>query len=120
MFEELVDRDFVTYDFQHKDLSHVFAVNAPNLTDVFERDRLDTEIFCTGLFASKKGLFTDQMLSELLTSLQAGDAEILYHHAPDQTNFELYGDEIGHQGYEPGQNASGGCSHRLLRHLFSL
>ncbi|MGD1865959.1 MAG: Npun_R2821/Npun_R2822 family protein [Phormidesmis sp.] len=84
IFDSLDEHAFVTYDFQYKDLSHVFNVDAPNLTDVFERSRLDTEIFCAGLFASKKGTFTDTMLNELLASLQAGDAEILYYHGPDQ------------------------------------
>lgn len=96
LFDSLDDYDFVTYDFQYKDLSHVFAVDAPNLTDVFERDRLNTEIFCAGLFASKKGLFTDQMLSNLLTSLKAGEAEILYYNGPDQSilNYMVMKSEI--------------------------
>lgn len=85
LFDSLDNCDFVTYDFQYKDLSHVFAVDAPNLTAVFERDRLQTEIFCAGLFASKKGLFTDPMLADLLDSLRAGDAEILYYNGPDQS-----------------------------------
>ncbi|MEL6938618.1 MAG: Npun_R2821/Npun_R2822 family protein [Cyanobacteria bacterium J06598_1] len=84
IFDSLDEHDFVTYDFQYKDLSHVFDVKAPGLTDVFECDRLETEIFCAGLFASKKGAFTDQMLADLLDTLQAGDAEILYFHGPDQ------------------------------------
>jgi len=85
LFDSLDEHAFVTYDFQYKDLSHVFNVDAPTLTDIFERDRLDTEIFCAGLFASKKGTFTEAMLSGLLTTLQAGDADILYHHGPDQS-----------------------------------
>ena len=85
LFDSLDKYDFVTYDFQYKDLSHVFAADAPGLTDVFGRDRLDTEIFCAGLFASKKGLFTDDMLSNLLNSLSAGDAKILYYNGPDQS-----------------------------------
>lgn len=84
LFDSLDEHAFVTYDFQYKDLSHVYNVDAPNLTDVFERDRLNTEIFCAGLFASKKGTFTEAMLQELLASLQAGNADILYHHGPDQ------------------------------------
>ncbi|MGB3572239.1 MAG: Npun_R2821/Npun_R2822 family protein [Phormidesmis sp.] len=85
LFDSLDEHTFVTYDFQYKDLSHVYDVNASNLTDVFGRDRLETEIFCAGLFASKKGAFTDQMLNELLASLQAKDAEILYFNGPDQS-----------------------------------
>ena len=84
IFESLEQHDFVTYDFQYKDLSHVFDINASKLTAVFDQQRLETEIFCAGMFASKKGAFTDEMLSDLLRSLQAGDAEILYFNGPDQ------------------------------------
>ena len=84
LFNSLDEHDFVTYDFQYKDLSHVFDINAPNLNKVFSPRRLETEIFCAGLFASKKGVFTDEMLNELLEHLQAGDAEILYFNGPDQ------------------------------------
>lgn len=85
LFDSLGESDFVTYDFQYKDLSHVYDVNAFGLTDVFERDRLEAEIFCAGLYASKKGIFTDKMLAELLGQLQAGDADILYFNGPDQS-----------------------------------
>ena len=85
LFESLEEHDFVTYDFQYKDLSHVFDVSAFNLTDVFDQTRLETEIFCAGMFASKKGIFTDEMLNQLLASLQASDAEILYFNGPDQS-----------------------------------
>jgi hypothetical protein len=85
LFNSLDNHDFVTYDFQYKDLSHVYDVNSQKLTDVFGRDRLETEIFCAGLYASKKGVFTDEMLAELLAHLQAGDADILYANGPDQS-----------------------------------
>lgn len=85
LFDSLDEHDFVTYDFQYKDLSHVYDVNAKSLTAVFERDRLETEIFCAGLYASKKGAFTDEMLADLLAHLQAGDADILYANGPDQS-----------------------------------
>jgi len=84
LFDSLANHDFVAYDFQYKDLSHVYDINAFTLTDVFSQQRLDTEIFCAGLYASKKGTFTDDMLDELLTHLRAGDAEILYFNGPDQ------------------------------------
>lgn len=85
LFDSLDDYDFVTYDFQYKDLSHVFDVNAQMLNEVFESDRLATEIFCAGLYASKKGAFTDAMLADLLTHLRAGEAAILYSNGPDQS-----------------------------------
>jgi len=84
LFDSLADHDFVAYDFQYKDLSHVYDINAFGLTDVFSQQRLNTEIFCAGLYASKKDIFTDGMLDELLTHLRAGDAEILYFNGPDQ------------------------------------
>ena len=85
LFDSLDECDFVTYDFQYKDLTHVYDVTSDRLSEVFERDRLETEIFCAGLYASKKGIFTDQMLADLLSSLQAGDADILYANGPDQS-----------------------------------
>jgi hypothetical protein len=85
LFDSLEEHDFVTYDYQYKDLSHVFDVSSERLEDVFGRDRLETEIFCAGLYASKKGLFTDHMLEALLTSLEGGDSEILYFNGPDQS-----------------------------------
>ncbi|MEL7143156.1 MAG: Npun_R2821/Npun_R2822 family protein [Cyanobacteria bacterium J06643_4] len=84
-FERLDSHDFVTYDFQYKDLSHVFDVTSDRSEDVFGRDRLSAEIFCAGLFASKKGTFTDPMLEHLLASLKEGDAEMLYFNGPDQS-----------------------------------
>ncbi|MBE9060811.1 sugar transferase [cf. Phormidesmis sp. LEGE 11477] len=85
LFDSLDDHDFVTYDYQYKDLSHVFDVSSRRLPDVFESDRLETEIFCAGLYAAKAGLFTDELLTELAEQLEAGDSEILYFNGPDQT-----------------------------------
>ncbi|MEO0647447.1 MAG: Npun_R2821/Npun_R2822 family protein [Cyanobacteria bacterium J06650_10] len=114
LFDSLDEHDFVTYDFQYKDLSHVFDINAPSLTAVFEQARLDTEIFCAGMFASKKGAFTDEMLTDLLTSLQAGEAEILYFHGPDQAilNYMVLKsgiDAINLSRTLPEQNRTGCC-----------
>ena len=85
LFDGLNNHDFVTYDYQHKDLSHVFDVNSKRLTSVFSASRLETEIFCAGLYAAKKGLFTDDMLAELLTHLDSGESDILYFNGPDQS-----------------------------------
>ncbi len=85
LFDSLSNYDFVTYDYQYKDLSHVFDVNSNRLTDVFRPDRLETEIFCAGLYAAKKGLFTDTMLTELLAYLESGESDILYFNGPDQS-----------------------------------
>ncbi len=85
IFEQLNQDDFVVYDFQHKDLSHVYNVKSDQLVDIFPQSRLDSEIFCAGLYAAKKGLFDTERRNYLLSKLQAGEAEILYKNAPDQT-----------------------------------
>ncbi len=85
LFERLSNHDFVTYDYQYKDLSHVFDVSSKRLPDVFGPSRLESEIFCAGLYAAKKGLFTDTMLTELLAHLESGESDILYFNGPDQS-----------------------------------
>ncbi|MEA5597337.1 Npun_R2821/Npun_R2822 family protein [Rivularia sp. UHCC 0363] len=87
VFAELNQHDWVVYDFQHKDLSHVYEIDLTNLAQpqVFGLARLQTEIFCSGFYAAKRGLFDAQARAHLLTCLQAGEAELLYPMAPDQT-----------------------------------
>ncbi len=85
IFEQLNRNDFVVYDFQHKDLSHVYDVNSNKIRDIFSQSRLDNEIFCSGFYATKKHLFDVEKRNYLLSQLQAGEAEILYKNAPDQT-----------------------------------
>lgn len=83
---ELLDRhDWIVYDFQHRDLSHVYDHTSPKLREVFSADRLDREIFCSGFYASKRGILSPEKLNFCLEQLQAGEAEILYCMAPDQT-----------------------------------
>lgn len=96
----ILDRhDCVVYDFQHKDPTHVYEVSRPKLFEVFSRDRIEKEIFCAGFYASKTGLFDENQRDWLIERLRAGEAEILYPMAPDQTivnymmmrsNFSIY------------------------------
>jgi hypothetical protein len=85
IFQQLDKSDFVTYDFQYKDPTHVYNVNSPQLANIFSKSRVDSEIFCAGMYGSKKGIFDAQKRNQLLSQLQGGDAEILYMNAPDQT-----------------------------------
>ena len=85
IFAELENYDCIVYDFQHKDLTHVYDVSSQKLTEVFSPERLKTEIFCSGFYGSKKGLFDEKKRHELIDALKTGDAEILYPMAPDQT-----------------------------------
>jgi hypothetical protein len=85
IFNQLEQQDWVTYDFQFKDLSHVYDVAAPRLPQLFSAQRLQSEIFCSGFYAAKKDLFGSERRDWLLSELQSGDAEVLYPMAPDQT-----------------------------------
>ncbi len=85
LFEQLDHQDFVTYDFQYKDPSHVYNINASQLFKIFTEERLTSEIFCAGCFASKRGLFAANQRAWLLENLKAGEAEILYPNGPDQS-----------------------------------
>jgi hypothetical protein len=85
IFQQLNHSDFVVYDFQHKDISHVYDVNSAKLLNVFPQFRLDYEIFCAGMYAGKKGIFDESKRDYLLSQLRRGDGEILYMNAPDQT-----------------------------------
>jgi Mannosyltransferase putative len=85
IFESLTDHDFVTYDFQFKDPSHIFNLTSPKLLEIFPQERLQTEIFCSGCYASKKGLFSLEQRQWLVSQLAEGEAEVLYLKAPNQS-----------------------------------
>jgi Mannosyltransferase putative len=85
MFQALDHHDFVTYDFQFKDPSHVFAMSSPKLLEIFPKERLQREIFCAGCYAAKRGLFAPEQRQWLVSKLAEGEAEVLYPKAPDQT-----------------------------------
>ena len=85
IFNLLESNDCVVYDFQYKDLTHVYTVESPKLATVFSPQRVATEIFCSGFYASKKDLFPQAKRMEIINHLRSGEAEILYPMAPDQT-----------------------------------
>ena len=85
MFERLAQADMVVYDFQFKDLSHIFNVNSDKLTTVFSEERLQRDIFCSGCYASKRGLFSKAELDHVVDTLGQGNSEVLYMGAPNQS-----------------------------------
>jgi hypothetical protein len=85
IFDLLDTCDCVVYDFQYKDPTHVYEVDSSKLEQVFSSARVAREIFCSGFYASKKDLFSEEELDSLITYLQEGEPEILYPMAPDQT-----------------------------------
>ncbi|MBF2063328.1 MAG: sugar transferase [Calothrix sp. C42_A2020_038] len=84
IFRQLDNNDFVVYDFQYKDPTHVYNVNSQRLHNIFPQSRVDSEIFCAGMYASKKGIFDTEGKNYLISQLQ-NDAEVLYMNAPDQS-----------------------------------
>ncbi|MCC5635571.1 sugar transferase [Nostoc sp. CHAB 5844] len=85
IFNQLNDHDWVVYDFQYTDLSHVYDEKSPKLTEIFSVERLKSEIFCSGFYASKKDIFPQAIRDSLLEKLRQGETEVLYDMAPDQT-----------------------------------
>ena len=85
IFDRLNTKDFAVYDFQYKDPTHVYNVRSDKLLTVFPEDRIESEIFCAGFYASKQGLFPQAKRDWLLEQLKSGEAEILYPNGPDQS-----------------------------------
>jgi len=84
IFSKLKEHDCIVYDFQYKYPSHVYEVNSSKLKKVFSPERIKKEIFCSGFYASKRGLFSAEEKEWLIEQLRK-EAEILYPMAPDQT-----------------------------------
>lgn len=85
VFNALNEYDWVTYDFQHKDLSHVYDVNSSWVEKLFPAEQLQRQAFCSGFYASRRGLFDPDQGQEILDWLTSGEAAVLYPMAPDQT-----------------------------------
>lgn len=78
IYEKLANYDWITYDFQYRsDLKYIFDPSQPNLRQVFTENDLKSKIFCSGWFASKKGVFPSEMLTELLVKLKNGESQLM-------------------------------------------
>jgi hypothetical protein len=84
IFQQLDSVDFVVYDFQFLDPTKVYNIQSPKFLEVFPQNRIDSEIFCSGFYGSKRGLFDQNTREWLVTQLKSGDAEILYAGAGEQ------------------------------------
>ena len=85
IFDKIEDYDCVTYDFQYKDPSHVYNMNALDFETIFTSESISNKIFCSGFYGSKKDLFTTEKMEKIIAALSLGEARILYPMAPDQT-----------------------------------
>ncbi|NEO11870.1 MULTISPECIES: Npun_R2821/Npun_R2822 family protein [unclassified Moorena] len=85
VFKQLDESDFVVYDFQYKDPAHIFNVGSPKLLEVFDESQINSEIFCSGFYGAKRGLFPEEQREWLVSKLANGEAEVLYKRAPNQS-----------------------------------
>ncbi|MEM8638993.1 MAG: Npun_R2821/Npun_R2822 family protein [Cyanobacteria bacterium P01_G01_bin.54] len=85
MFEQLDRSDIITYDFQFKDPSHIYNVHSPKLPEIFPPERIAQEIFCSGCFGGQHQLFPEEQRDWIVAQLAAGEAEVLYPRAPNQS-----------------------------------
>ena len=97
IFDALDQHDFVVYDFQHRDPTHIFNLQSEKLAQLFSQERIEAEIFCSGCFASKRGMFPLEQRQWLVAQLATGEAEILYLDAPNQSvlNYMTMRTQIG-------------------------
>lgn len=85
IFQQLEHQDFVVYDFQYKDPGHIFNLKSEQLLKIFSQQQIDTEIFCSGFYASKRGTFPPEQREWLLSKLNEGESDVLYMSAPNQS-----------------------------------
>ncbi|MCA1993816.1 MAG: sugar transferase, partial [Coleofasciculus sp. S288] len=114
IFAKLEENDCIVYDFQHTDLTHVYDISSTKLAEVFPPERLKTEIFCSGFYASKRDLFDEERRNWLVSKLAEGDAEVLYSMAPDQTliNYMMMKPNLGIYNFAlqlPSDKSTGCC-----------
>ena len=115
VFAQLNQYDWVVYDFQYKDLSHVYSTNYVKLQELFPAEKLNTEIFCSGFYGAKKDLFNEQQRQWLIDKLAQGEAEVLYDMAPDQTILNYMVMRLGIPSYNfanhlPNNQRTGCCA----------
>ncbi|CAD5923761.1 hypothetical protein PCC9214_00831 [Planktothrix tepida] len=80
VFKKLDEYDCVVYDFQHFFPQRIYNLQSPKLTEIFpNQEFIDSQIFCSGFYATKRGLFDQEKCKWLLSHLQEdGEWELLY------------------------------------------
>ncbi|MCU0565237.1 MAG: sugar transferase [Oculatellaceae cyanobacterium Prado106] len=85
VFNHLDHHSFVTYDFQFQHPKHIFNLESPRLLEIFSQERINTEIFCSGFYASHRGQFPAEQRDWLVSKLAEGESDVLYLRAPNQS-----------------------------------
>ncbi len=110
VYDKLQDYAWVTNDFQHvSDIKYIFDAPMEELTQVFSPETLKANIFCAGWFASRKGVFSPDRLTELLEHLAAGEANVMALWGPDQSlfNYLVLRSEIPYYNFACHEGATG-------------
>jgi hypothetical protein len=88
VYQKLDEYDWVVNDFQYKsDIKYIFDRPEEDILQVFSPEKLKSHIFCTGWFASKKGVFDQVKLAKLLEQLRSGEADLMALWWTDQSLF---------------------------------
>ena len=114
ILKQLDTHDWIVYDFQHRDVSHVYNCASDQLLQVFTPHQINHKIFCSGFYAAKRGTFSQTQLDDCLRLLQAGEHDLLYCMAPDQTvlNYWVMRSNLAVYNYAlelPGSEVTGCC-----------
>ncbi|MBD1821421.1 sugar transferase [Cyanobacteria bacterium FACHB-DQ100] len=102
VFQKLDTYDWVSNDYQYSsDIKYIFDAPETELMKVFDAETLKADIFCAGWFASKKNVFTDEILRSLLTSLQTGESNLLALWGTDQSlmNYMVLRSQIAYYNF---------------------
>lgn len=86
VYKKLDEYDWVTNDFQYKsDIKYIFNGPKEELLKIFSSEIIESQIFCSGWFASKKGIFDSVTRIKLLEHLKSGEASVMAWRDSDQT-----------------------------------
>ncbi|BAU15117.1 hypothetical protein LEP3755_56740 [Leptolyngbya sp. NIES-3755] len=101
IFQKLEQYDWVANDYQYSsDIKYIFDAPQTELLKVFDPET-QRNIFCAGWFASKKHVFTDEILRSLLTSLHSGEVDLLALWGTDQSlmNYMVLRSQISYYNF---------------------
>ncbi|MER3434208.1 MAG: sugar transferase [Leptolyngbya sp. ERB_1_1] len=110
IFQKLETYDWVANDYQYSsDIKYIFDAPETALVEFFDAETLKSNVFCAGWFASKKNVFTDKILRSLLTSLQAGESDLLAFWGTDQSlmNYMVLRSQISYYNFAATGTAPG-------------
>ena len=110
IFQTLEAYDWVTNDYQYlSDIKYIFDAPEAELLNIFDAETLQSNIFCAGWFASKKNVFTDEILRSLLTSLKSGESNLLALWGTDQSlmNYMVLRSQISYYNFAATGTAPG-------------